>query len=87
MLDEGNICSYLPYVNEAANLQGNAKFRPKYTVPCGIFLYVHKEVRTYVFIIVIIIISGSTVLVTTLAASHRRFRSLIKTHGRTPLNE
>jgi hypothetical protein len=34
-----------------------------------------------------IIISGSTVLVRTLAASHRRFRNLIKTHGRTPLDE
>jgi hypothetical protein len=35
----------------------------------------------------IIIISGSTVLVRTLAASHRRFRNPIKTLGRTPLDE
>jgi hypothetical protein len=33
------------------------------------------------------IISGCTVLVRTLAASHRRFRILIKTLGRTPLDE
>jgi hypothetical protein len=32
-------------------------------------------------------ISGSTVLLRTLAASHRRFRNLIKTLGRTPLDE
>jgi hypothetical protein len=40
-----------------------------------------------VFIIVIIIISGSAVLVRTLAASHWRFRSLIKILGRTPFDE
>jgi hypothetical protein len=38
-------------------------------------------------IIIIIIISGSTVLVRTLAASHRRFPNLIRTHGRTPLDQ
>jgi hypothetical protein len=38
-------------------------------------------------IIIIIIISGSRVLVRILAASHRRFRNLSKTHGRTPLDE
>jgi hypothetical protein len=38
-------------------------------------------------IIIIIIISGSTVLIRTLTASHRRFRNLIKTHGSTPLDE
>jgi hypothetical protein len=36
---------------------------------------------------IIIIISGSTVLVRPLAASHRRFRNLIKTLVRTPLDE
>jgi hypothetical protein len=36
---------------------------------------------------IIIIISGSTVLVRTLAASHRRFRNLFWTLGRTPLDE
>jgi hypothetical protein len=35
----------------------------------------------------IIIIIGSTLLVRTLAVSHRRFRNLIKTHGRTPLDQ
>jgi hypothetical protein len=35
----------------------------------------------------IIIISGSAVLVRTLAASHWRFRNLIKTLGRTPFDE
>jgi hypothetical protein len=34
----------------------------------------------------IITISGSTVLVRTLAASHRRFRNLTKILGRTPLD-
>jgi hypothetical protein len=34
-----------------------------------------------------IIISGSTVLVRTLAASHKRFCNFIKTHDRTPLDE
>jgi hypothetical protein len=38
-------------------------------------------------IIIIIIISGSTVLVRTLAVSHRRFRNLKKALGRTPLDE
>jgi hypothetical protein len=37
--------------------------------------------------LIIIIISGSTVFVSTLAASHRRFRNLIKPLGRTPLGE
>jgi hypothetical protein len=38
-------------------------------------------------IVIIIIISGSTVLVTTLAASHGRFRNLFQILGRTPLDE
>jgi hypothetical protein len=38
-------------------------------------------------IIIVIIISGCTVLVRTFAALHRRFRNLVKTHFRTPLNE
>jgi hypothetical protein len=38
-------------------------------------------------VVFIIIISGSTVLVRTLATSHRRFRNLIKILGRTPLSE
>jgi hypothetical protein len=38
-------------------------------------------------IIIIIIIGGSTVLVRTLAASRCRFRNLIKTLARTPLDE
>jgi hypothetical protein len=38
-------------------------------------------------IIIIIIISGSTDLVRTLTVSHWRFRNLVKTHGRTPLDE
>jgi uncharacterized membrane protein YhaH (DUF805 family) len=38
-------------------------------------------------IIIIIIISGSTVLVSTLAISHRRFRDLIKTPSGTLLDE
>jgi hypothetical protein len=45
--------------------------------------------RHVVFIIIIIRSSSScfSVLIRTFAASHRRFRNLIKTHGRTPLNE
>jgi hypothetical protein len=46
-----------------------------------------QQPRTTVIIIIIIIISGSTVLVTKLAASRRRFRDLIKTLVRFPLNE
>jgi hypothetical protein len=37
--------------------------------------------------VMMMIISGSTVLVRTLAASRRRFRNLIKTLGRIPLDE
>jgi hypothetical protein len=37
--------------------------------------------------LIFFIISGSTVLVRTLAASHQRFRNLIKTFGKTPLDE
>jgi hypothetical protein len=36
---------------------------------------------------IIIIISGCTILLRTLVASHRRFRNLVKTHVRTPLDE
>jgi hypothetical protein len=42
---------------------------------------------TVVIAVIIIIISGSIALVRTLAASHRRFRNLIKTLGKTPLDE
>jgi hypothetical protein len=38
-------------------------------------------------LIFIIVISGSTVLVRTLSGLHRRFRNLIKTLGRTTLEE
>jgi hypothetical protein len=46
-----------------------------------------KSVIVIVIVIVIIIISGSTVLVRTLATSDGRFRNLIKTLGRTSLDE
>jgi hypothetical protein len=36
---------------------------------------------------IVVIISGPTVLVSTLTASHWRFRNLSKTIGRTPLDE
>jgi hypothetical protein len=41
----------------------------------------------FFIMMMMIIISGSTVLVRTLAASHWRFRNLIKTLGMTPLDE
>jgi hypothetical protein len=45
-----------------------------------------KEIK-YSGVIIIIVISGSTVHVRTLAASHRRFRNLIKKLGSTLLDE
>jgi hypothetical protein len=45
------------------------------------------HVQIEIIIIIIIIVSDSTVLVRTLAASHWRFRNLIKILGRTPLDE
>jgi hypothetical protein len=48
---------------------------------------VNESQKTTIIIIIIIIISGSTVLVRTLAASHRRFRNLIKTHGTPHLDK
>jgi hypothetical protein len=43
--------------------------------------------RTTNIIIIIILVSGCTVFVRTLSASHRRFHNLIKTLGRTPLDD
>jgi hypothetical protein len=42
--------------------------------------------KLLIIVVIIVIIFGSTVLVRTLAASHRRFRNLIKT-GRAPVDE
>jgi hypothetical protein len=48
----------------------------------------HFEKRSgYQRRVIIIIIGGSTVFVTTLTSSHRRFHDLIKTLGRAPLDE
>jgi hypothetical protein len=49
-----------------------------------------REIVTYVRthkLVIIISSSSSTVLVRTFAAPHRMFRNLIKTRGRTPLDE
>jgi hypothetical protein len=48
---------------------------------------VSPELKREKIISIIIIISNSTVLARTLSASHMRFRYLIKTLGRTPLDE
>jgi hypothetical protein len=70
----------------------NRKTREKTLSQCHFVFVVIIIVRQLVIpyplvIVIIIIISGSTVLVRTLAASHWRFCNLIKTLGRTPLNE
>jgi hypothetical protein len=44
-------------------------------------------IHFFIIITIIIIISVSTVLLRILVASHRKFRNLIKTLGKTPLNE
>jgi hypothetical protein len=44
-------------------------------------------INIVVIMIMIITISGSTVLVRTLVVSQQRFRNLIKTLGRTPLDK
>jgi hypothetical protein len=50
-------------------------------------LFITENQKFIIIIIIIIIISGSRDLVRSLATSHRRFRNLIKTLGRTPLDE
>jgi hypothetical protein len=45
------------------------------------------QINTLFMYIIIITISGPAAILRTLAASHRRFRSLVKTLGRTPMDE
>jgi hypothetical protein len=56
-------------------------------MPTNNLIVAVRTVNLYLQLINEVIISGSTVLVRTLAASHRKFRILFKTLGRTPLDK
>jgi hypothetical protein len=88
-VDTGNSISYPLY-----NIGLSTHTRPSH------FLNIKKLSRTlhhrnincsyiiyFLIVIIIIIISGSTILVRTSSASHWRFWNLIKTLGRTSLDE